>query len=282
LAETSTFLNTPSTSSQRKFIKVGGTRWAYTESGTEGALWVTFHGYGQSADVMERFMLHFRPEARGVHFDLPHHGETTTEQESISPSNLADLLGKVMHEKGVNRCSLLAFSLGGKVTLKLAELMPGKVERMILIAPDGLKVNPLYRFTANTRFGGWLYGRVINNPNNLFTAAGVLRMSRILHPKIEQFMHRQLDTREKRERVFNVWRTFRNITPDLNDIRSKIQRYNISTVMVFGKHDRIIRPSLGRKLDFGNHPKIRTILLDKGHDLYGSDVAAELRDLIPI
>jgi pimeloyl-ACP methyl ester carboxylesterase len=261
LAETSTFLNIPSTSSQRKFIKVGGTRWAYTESGTEGALWVTFHGYGQSADVMERFMLHFRPEARGVHFDLPHHGETTTEQESISPSNLADLLGKVMHEKGVNRCSLLAFSLGGKVTLKLAELMPGKVERMILIAPDGLKVNPLYRFTANT---------------------GVLRRSRILHPKIEQFMHRQLDTREKRERVFNVWRTFRNITPDLNDIRSKIQRYNISTVMVFGKHDRIIRPSLGRKLDFGNHPKIRTILLDKGHDLYGSDVAAELRDLIPI
>lgn len=259
---------------------MGGTRWAYTESGTGGALWVTFHGYGQSADVMERFMQHFRPEAQGVHFDLLHHGETTTEQESITPSNLTNLLGKVMYEKGVDRCSLLAFSLGGKVALKLVELMPGKVERLVLIAPDGLKVNPLYRFTANTQLGGWLYGRVINDPKNLFTATNVLRKSRILHPKIEQFIHRQLDTREKRERVFNVWRAFRNITPDLSDIRSKIKRYNISTVLVFGRHDRIIRASLGRKLDFGDHPNFRTIIIEKGHDLYGPDVATELRDLI--
>lgn len=259
---------------------MGGTRWAYTESGEGEDLWVTFHGYGQSADVMERFMQHFRPGSRGVHFDLLHHGETTTEQESITPSDLADLLAKVLREKGVDRCSMLAFSLGGKVALKLVELMPGKVERMVLIAPDGLKVNPLYRFTANTRFGGWLYARVINDPKNLFTATNVLRRSSILHPKIEQFIHRQLDTREKRERVFNVWRAFRNIIPDLGDIRSKIKRYNISTVLVFGRHDRIIRPSLGRKLDFDDHPNIRTIIMEKGHDLYGPDVAVELRSLI--
>lgn len=270
----------PSKPVHRHFLRVGSTEWAYTESGDGDELWVTFHGYGQDAELMQRFMEHFRPEVRAVHFDLPHHGETVIGQESLRPSDLEALLSNLLREKGATRCSLLAFSLGGKVVLKLAEMMPGKVQRMVLIAPDGLKVNPLYHFTANTRLGGWLYGRVTRNPKNLFAVARLMRRSRILHPKVETFMHRQLDTREKRERVYGVWRTFRHITPDRKDIISKIHRYNIQTVLVMGRYDRIIRPSLGIRLDDGRNPNIRTVLLDRGHDLVSEDVAVELRGIL--
>lgn len=265
---------------ERQFILAGGTRWAYTEHGSEGDFWITFHGYGQDAEAMHRFVQHLMPDAHAIHFDLPHHGQTVAEHESLILSDLTDLVGRLLREKGVGRCSLLAFSLGGKVALKLAELMPGKIDRMILIAPDGLYVNPLYNFTANTRMGGWLYGRVARNPSNLFAAARLLRQSHILHPKVEQFMHRQLDTREKREQVYRVWRAFRHIVPDLREVRNKIVRYSIDTVLVLGAKDRIIRPTLGSRLDNGRTPQIRTILLNRGHDLITSEVAKELADAL--
>jgi pimeloyl-ACP methyl ester carboxylesterase len=243
-------------------------------------LWVTFHGYGQSGEVMAHFMKHFRPEVKSVNFDLPHHGETKVYHESVSASELCDLLGHIMREQHSKRCTLLAFSLGGKVALKLMELMPGKIDRVILIAPDGLKINPLYRFTANTQAGKWLYGRVIENPNRLFFAAKMLAKSRLLNKKIEQFMHQQLDSRHKRELVYKVWRAFRFIVPDLKDIRSKIFRYDIRTTLVFGKHDRIIHPSLAKKLEDGPDGKVKVILLDKAHNLTSTQVAQELRSLL--
>ncbi len=257
-------------------MQVGGVRWAFTESDGSGDLWVTFHGYGQRADLMAQFFESMPPTCRGLHFDLPHHGETTMDHETLHPNELVALMSNVLRDRRLERCSLLAFSLGGKVALKLLELMPGKITQVVLIAPDGLRVNPLYRFTANTRLGGWLYGRVTNDPKHLFAAARYLRASRILHPKIEQFMHRQLDSREKRERVYKVWRAFRLITPDLREIRSKIVRYGIGTLLVFGEHDRIIRPELGQKLRPGSTPLIRILLVDRGHGLLHPDVASAL------
>lgn len=229
---------------------------------------------------MSQFLQVMMPGSSGIHFDLPHHGETTTEVESLAPGDLEALLSVILRQRKVDRCSVLAFSLGGKVALKLVELMPGRIEQVVLIAPDGLRVNPLYRFTTNTRLGGWLYGRVTDDPSRLFAAAKGLRMSGILHPKIEQFMHRQLESREKRERVFKVWRVFRLIVPDLREVRSKMVRYHIRTLLVFGQHDRIIQPRLGVRLDNGSTPLIRTMILDRGHDLIHPDVAHRLADVL--
>lgn len=254
--------------------------WSYVEMGEGEELWVTFHGYGQSGEVMAHFMRHFRPDVRSINFDLPHHGETALHHESVTPSELSDVLGHLLRMEKRQRCSLLAFSLGGKVALKLMELMPGKIDHVILIAPDGLKINPLYRFTANTLAGKWLYGRVIDNPSRLFFAAKMLSRSRILNKKIEQFMYQQLETREKRELVYSVWRVFRLIIPDLHDIRSKIFRYDIRTTLVFGRHDRIIHPSLAKKLEDGPDGKVKVILLDKAHNLTSTQVAQELRSLL--
>jgi len=50
--------------------------------------------------------------------------------------------------------------------------------------------------------------------------------------------------------------------------------------LVFGKHDKIIRPSLARKLDGISEGKVHIILLDKAHNLTTTSVAEELRILM--
>jgi len=277
LTASTAFLNAFSTSPVRKYIQVGKATWSYVEMGEGDDLWITFHGYGQSGEVMAHFMRHFKPDVRSVHIDIPFHGETDLGKESLQPSDLTDLVTHVLRDHHAASCSLLAFSLGGKVALKLVELMPGKIDRMVLIAPDGLKINPLYRFTANTPMGKWLYGRVIDNPNRVLGATRLLTNAKLLDKKIDQFIHHQLATRESRQMVYNVWRAFRFITPDLVDIRSKIHRYNITTLLVFGKFDTIIRPSLGRKLDDVAGEKVSVLVLEKSHNLITTPVAEELQ-----
>ena len=151
---------------------------------------------------------------------------------------------------------------------------------MILIAPDGLKINPLYRFTANTEIGKYLYGRVITNPSRVLGTAKILANMRLLDAKIEVFIRQQLESRTNRERIYKVWRAFRLITPDLVDIRSKIHRYHIKMTLIFGKHDKIIRPSLASKLEGISDGKVHVILLDKAHNLTTTSVAEELRLLM--
>lgn len=248
------------------------------ETGEGDDLWVTFHGYGQSGEVMAHFMRHFKPNVRSVHVDLPFHGETKLWHESLRPSELTDLLVNILRASKTTSCSILAYSLGGKVALKLAELMPGKITRMVLIAPDGLKINPLYRFTANTQMGKWLYGRVIENPNRLLGASRLLVNFKLLDIKIDQFIHHQLETRERRQMVYSVWRAFRFIVPDLTDIRSKLHRYSITTLLVFGRFDTIIKPSLGQKLEDVAGDKVSILILEKSHNLITTAVAEELRN----
>lgn len=280
LAEIPAFLNTLSTSHERKKLVVGKATWSYVETGQGDDLWVTFHGYGQSAEVMAHFMHHFKPNVRSIHFDLPHHGDTFLGKESLKPSELGDLISHILKVTQQKKCSILAFSLGGKPALKLVELAPGRISEMILIAPDGLKINPLYRFTANTEIGKYLYGRVITNPSRVLGTAKILANMRLLDAKIEVFIRQQLESRTNRERIYKVWRAFRLITPDLVDIRSKIHRYHIKMTLIFGKHDKIIRPSLASKLEGISDGKVHVILLDKAHNLTTTSVAEELRLLM--
>ncbi|MGB0369254.1 MAG: alpha/beta fold hydrolase, partial [Flavobacteriales bacterium] len=60
----------------KKTLKTGAVTWSYLDNEKGEEVWLTFHGYGQSAEVMHRFMKTFRPEARVLSFDLPLHGET--------------------------------------------------------------------------------------------------------------------------------------------------------------------------------------------------------------
>jgi pimeloyl-ACP methyl ester carboxylesterase len=267
---------------EKKTVEVGGIRWSYVETNPESdGLWVTFHGYGQDGEIMAAFMDALVPSKRTVNIDLPYHGQTVCQRESLSPNDLSELVMALMKERKAVRCSVLAYSLGGKSALKLVELMPGKIDRVVVMAPDGLWVNPLYHFTVNTHVGRWLYGRVAEDPRLLLSGTRTLRRSGILNPKVERFIRTNLHSKENRQMVMKVWKSFRYIIPDLSKVRSHAQRYAIEILLVVGRHDKIIRPELAKRLDKGTTEHIRTHILDRGHDLVNLDVAQELRSMLP-
>ncbi|MBL4587547.1 MAG: alpha/beta hydrolase [Flavobacteriales bacterium] len=270
----------------RKTLKIGRITWSYIEHGSGDELWLAFHGFGQDACVMSHFMQTFRPNAKVLSFDLPLHGQTVISgkfrftSDHLLASDIADLLGHAIRENGGKSCSLVGFSLGGKMVLKLVELVPGKIDRLVLIAPDGLKVNPLYRFCTHTKFGRFLFKFIIRFPQPLLASSWLISSVGLMNKKIHQFVNAQMGTREKRQKVFDTWVMFKELTPNLKDVRSKIWRYHIKPTLIFGTKDRVIHPKLAKKLSGDNCSSAGVIILETGHNLTTKEHAEYLREMI--
>ncbi len=262
----------------RKTLKIGRTTWSYLDNGDGDELWLAFHGYGQEAEIMLHFMRTLRPDARILSFDLPLHGETELQNSVLTISDLAELASTIIRENGSQKCSLAGFSLGGKIALKMAELAPGKIDQLLLIAPDGLKVNPLYWLVTNTSLGRELFELVIRFPQPLFFLSKILSKLGLMNKKVDAFVSAQLSTRTKRERVLKTWIMFKRLTPNLKDVRNKIWRYHINPMLVFGTRDRVIHPKLVKKLSGNNCTTAQVIMLHSGHNLTTKEHALELRN----
>lgn len=265
----------------RKTLQTGPVTWSYLDSGEGDEVWLTFHGYGQEAEIMQHFMKSLRPNARVLSFDLPLHGNTTVKKrKSLGVGDLAELLGKALQETGAKSCSVLGFSLGGKVALKMVELVPVKMERIVLIAPDGLKTNPLYWLVTHTLIGRWIFELVILFPQPLLGISKLLAASKIMNPKVHEFVTAQMGTREKRQKVLDTWMMFRHIKPTLDQVRKKIWRYRLKPTLVFGKRDWVIHPRLAKKLSGNNCKSAKLVMLDAGHNLTTKRIAEEIKNEI--
>ena len=265
----------------RKSLRTGPVEWSYLDNGEGDEVWLTFHGYGQEAEVMHHFMKSFRPNARILSFDLPLHGQTTVKKrKALGVGDLAELQGKALMETGASRCNVLGFSLGGKLVLKLVELTPAKLDRVVLIAPDGLKTNPLYWFVTSTLIGRWIFQLFIIFPLPLLFTSKLLALTRLMNPKIHDFAASHLKTRTRRQKVLDSWMMFRHIKPALDQVSKRVWRYRLGLYLVFGRKDRVIHPKLAKKLSGANCRSAEVIMLDLGHNLTTKEVALEIQDQI--
>lgn len=228
---------------------------------------------------MQHFMKTFRPNARVLSFDLPLHGNTTVKHHrSLTAGDLAELHGQALLVTGAQKCSILGFSLGGKLVLKMVELVPAKLESMLLIAPDGLKTNPLYWFVTHTLIGRWIFQLVILFPQPLLGISKLFALMRLMNPKIHDFVSSQMSTKAKRQKVLDSWMMFRHIKPSLDQVSKRIWRYKIKPTLVFGKRDRVIHPKLAKKLSGENCKTAEVIMLDAGHNLTTKEIALQIRN----
>lgn len=258
------------------FIKTSNAEWHVLRNGQGGDTWVVLHGFGQHAVLMLRFMEAFRPKDRVIAINLPFHGKTKLVNDELDLGDITELLGKCLRQENVERCSLLGYSLGGKMALKMVELSPGRIERLVLIAPDGLKVNPFYRLATRTLVGNWIFRSAMNNPKGLLSVSSLLVKTKLMDQRVLEFYQRQLEKQEVRDMIYGSWMAFSDLTPDLVLIRKNIFRYKIVTELIFGKHDRVIHPKLAAKLS-GHHVKTAKVhILDRGHELTTDDAANEI------
>lgn len=263
-------------------LQVGELSLEYRCYGSGNRVVICLHGFGREASDFAAFVPIIEHDTRLIAVNLMFHGNSNFPQSRLSKSPLeaeewCNLIQALCEKESCSQFHLVGYSMGGRLAMILMQHMPVRIESLTLLAPDGMKINLLYRFVSETKLGRMLYRSIIRNPNWILRTADVLKKMHILHQNIHRFVYLQLETEAKRQLVYNVWLAHRKLFPDLRLVAAQAESNNIPCLLVFGKHDAIIPPQLAHRLmrHFRNKPLL--LLPEAGHRLINKETVELLK-----
>jgi len=147
------------------YITSGSQQLHYLEWGHGKQVLLCFHGYGNQAGLFASLANHLLDDYTILSFDLPYHGNSRWNgSQPWQPSELVNTVQSILQERQVPKVSLLCFSIGGRIGLTLAGLMPEQIDRLVLLAPDGLTSNAFYSFVTRNPAGKRLFAHFLPLP----------------------------------------------------------------------------------------------------------------------
>jgi pimeloyl-ACP methyl ester carboxylesterase len=235
-------------------------------SGSGPRVTVCLHGFGEFARTFDPLSAALSGHTL-VAIDLPWHGETDW-QEGLD-MEVTDLMRMIrdIPQVGTSRFGLMGYSMGGRICLSLFEAFPQDVDFLLLIAPDGLKVNPWYRFATQTSVGNHVFRSVMARPGGFVRLLRTGRRLGLFNESIMKFVRIYVDDKQMRNTVYRVWTTMRRFRPGLPIVKTLIREHRVPVYLLFGQYDRIIQPSLGKPFVDGLEEWATMQVLDVGHQL---------------
>lgn len=122
-------------------VTVAGRPLAFTDTGGTGSTLVFLHMFGGSIRTWASVVDRLAGERRCIAIDLPGFGDSEPLADpgvAATARVLRDFLGAL----GVDRCTVLGHSMGGKLAMALAARDPGRVDGLILVEPSPLEPEP--------------------------------------------------------------------------------------------------------------------------------------------
>ena len=120
-------------------ITVAGTRLDVRDTGPKDApAIVLLHGFASSLHTWEAWSGPLSKDHRVIRFDLPGSGLSPPDSTGdYTDARSMELLVALMDRLGVDRASLVGNSMGGRIAWTFAAEHPERVDRLVLVSPDG-------------------------------------------------------------------------------------------------------------------------------------------------
>lgn len=246
----------------------------YCVSGQGEKALLAFHGFGQDHRSFKNFI-----EARGREytiytFDLFFHGKSVWKncEATLSIDQWGSYIDILLSRHQIERFSLLGYSMGAKLALATLSLFPEKTEKLILIAPDGIKTNFWYNLATYPYGLRKIFRATITHPGLFFFLVKLLSKINFLEKGIARFAGSQMNSRKKRYKVYCTWIMMRKMTPDIKVVAEHVNQFQIALELYLGKHDRIIKKKNMNAL-LKRVRKYDITILEAGHNTLIDDVA---------
>ncbi len=99
---------------------------------------ILLHGFGASLDTWDAWSQVLGQRHRVIRFDLPGSGLSAPDPANdYTDARSVALLIALMDHFGLARASIVGHSIGGRIAWTFAALHPERVDRLVLVAPDG-------------------------------------------------------------------------------------------------------------------------------------------------
>lgn len=218
-----------------------GSQIAYRTVGHGPSVLLAFHGFGQTGQVYLPLKKHLDSQFTVFAFDLFFHGNSRyVSNELFAKTDWHRLIDAFLHEKRIERFSLMGFSLGGRFALTTVEGFAGRLDQLILIAPDGITQNIWYQIATGLVLGRNLFRYVLQHLSLLNAFGHTLTRLGLLNRTVMRFTEITLSTTEQRERIYQSWTQFRRLRPDLDKIAMLLNTNSTQVHFFTGAYDRFV------------------------------------------
>ncbi|MEI9807283.1 MAG: alpha/beta hydrolase [Bacteroidota bacterium] len=162
------------------------------------------------------------------------------------------------------------------MALSLYEKIPLQIEKLVLLAPDGLVVNPWYWLATQTWAGNTLFSFTMKKPRWFFGLLKWLNTLKLVNTSIFKFVNFYIGDKEVRRLLYARWTALRKLKPGLKQIRSHIRTAKTPVRLVYGRHDRIILPSRGENFIKGVEQYCTLSVIHSGHQVLQEKHVADI------
>jgi pimeloyl-ACP methyl ester carboxylesterase len=237
----------------------------YVRRGEGNETLITFHGFGQSSADM--FPMSDAMPVKAYHFDLFYHGRSYWPEAlgALSPSLWRIVFEAFLEKEKIDRFSLAGFSMGGKFAIATLNLFPDRINRIMLLAPDGIQTSTWYNLANYPVIVRPYFRSMIVKPQRFYKLVRTIEKYGLMDRGLSKFAAHQMNTRKKRRRVYYSWVMFKPLKFTSKETASLINRYGIDLTIFTGKYDRIITSrGMNRLLRFV--PEGHLTELETGHN----------------
>ena len=245
----------------------------YGRFGSGPNLLFAFHGFGDRAQIFLALQAALSTQFTVYAFDLPYHGRTQWPMPEFTPEDIKVSLLSLLEHHQVNQCSLMGYSFGGRVVQALLPLLGDTVQQLYLIAPDGLATKGM-RLAQSTPIAlRHYFSRLVLNRPQLFLAP-VRRLYNwgLVSRFIRDFLHKHLETKERRARVLGFWLSLQHFNIQLEVVQDWLKdRPEVNLKLYYGSRDEIVTVEGGHQLMNGL-PNAQLYLIEEGHRLIDDDL----------
>jgi pimeloyl-ACP methyl ester carboxylesterase len=276
---------------KQRLFRYKNSQVSYYRFGTGPQAAICFHGYGEDA-TSYAFLEKYLGERFSLYaIELPFHGHTdwqegllfTHEDLQQITEGILGLDSNPSTSPGTrtiyNKLILLGFSLGGRIAVSLYQSQPEKVSRLILMAPDGLKVNFWYWLSTQTWLGNKLFALTMKKPGWFFGLLKVFNKLKLVNASIFKFVNYYIGDPEARRLLYARWISLRKLKPNLKRVKSFVRQQDTPVRLIYGKHDRIILSSVGEKFKHGIEDHCEIKIIHSGHQVLHEK---HIEELLPI
>lgn len=229
-------------------------------------LLVCFHGYGENAITFTSLAEQLSPQYSIIALNLPWHGDTHW-KEGLD-FNITDLEAIInLVPDMTTHFSIAGYSMGGRVALHLYQHLHQRINRMLLIAPDGLRMNGWYWLATQSRLGNRLFRHVVEKPGTFFFVTKVFRQLGLINTGVYNFSRNFLLQESARRELYTIWTTMRNIRPAVKNIEHLLTTNNTPVTMIYGQYDKVIRYPTGQAFARKAGKSVSVHVLATGHKL---------------
>ncbi len=261
------------------FLKYENSKVHYIRFGNGDRLLIALHGFADEAALFLELKESLENHYTVYCLDLPYHGQTIWQKLQFDPADISALFDLILKKESKDRFDLMGYSMGGRIVQKMLFKRILEVDKVYLIAPDGLETKWIFNVNLMPRGIKTFLRYVLKKPDWFIRLLGGLKRVGLITKFVHNFVLYHISSTRKRERIFNTWNSIGKFRLWPPGVKRLLKEHQLSVELFFGSQDEIIPVSAAKRLNT-NMPNIRTHIIEEGHLLVDHKLNQLLKEIL--